>query len=546
MLPRNQLRNWRDLTTTFVFFLLFTILLGTNAWVVDDAYITFRTIDNFVHGYGLTWNVDERVQVYTHPLWMFVVSLFYFITSELFFTVVLLSGLLTLAAVLLAWATVTNGFRDSIWKGYLFMLSIMASKAIMDYASSGLENCMSYLIAAVFLSRLIHLSKSKQVDEGKVFALFLLASLAFLNRADTVLLYIPALLYLMYLSRHLPYRRLGRAILIATIPATGWLLFSLVYYGYPFPNTAYAKVLSTGYPFEWKLHRGVEYLSNSIIWDSASHVIVACAVLFALKKRSWTHVSLIAGVLLYVCFVVTSAASATHMSGRFFALPFFVATILFADNVPSRRFAVAACACLVAFIAWSPVSAVKFGTPLYQPYDQNPNFIDTKWFVFNEGAALLNWRPGKKMPDHGWYHYGKALRSRPERVFLGGARGGEAIGYTGFAAGPTKHFVDRVALSDPLLSKLPAYRPDNIEKWKSGHFHRTIPPSYMESLVTGMNLISDPGFRRYYDYVRTITQGQVWDWNRFAVILNMNLGKYEYLLEQAEQGAEGDAVHRAP
>ncbi|MDP7573157.1 MAG: hypothetical protein QF391_16270, partial [Myxococcota bacterium] len=41
-----------------------------QAWVSDDAFITFRVIDNFVHGYGLRWNVDERVEVYTHPLWL--------------------------------------------------------------------------------------------------------------------------------------------------------------------------------------------------------------------------------------------------------------------------------------------------------------------------------------------------------------------------------------------------------------------------------------------------------------------------------------------
>jgi arabinofuranosyltransferase len=51
--------------------LVFTTL---RAWLCDDAYITFRTVDNFIHGYGLTWNVAERVQAYTHPLWMLLLS----------------------------------------------------------------------------------------------------------------------------------------------------------------------------------------------------------------------------------------------------------------------------------------------------------------------------------------------------------------------------------------------------------------------------------------------------------------------------------------
>ena len=56
---------------------LFSLLLVSSAWMHDDAYITFRTIDNFVNGLGLTWNPAERVQAYTHPLWMLVNALLF-------------------------------------------------------------------------------------------------------------------------------------------------------------------------------------------------------------------------------------------------------------------------------------------------------------------------------------------------------------------------------------------------------------------------------------------------------------------------------------
>ncbi|MBN1250426.1 MAG: hypothetical protein JXC32_22370, partial [Anaerolineae bacterium] len=69
-----------------VLLLGFGALVVRNAWLSDDAYITFRTVDNFVHGYGLTWNVAERVQVYTHPLWMFLLSGVYAITREITIT----------------------------------------------------------------------------------------------------------------------------------------------------------------------------------------------------------------------------------------------------------------------------------------------------------------------------------------------------------------------------------------------------------------------------------------------------------------------------
>src|SRR5882762_6634227 len=40
-------------------FLLFVIV--KDAWLSDDSYITMRVVDNFIRGYGLTWNIDERV-----------------------------------------------------------------------------------------------------------------------------------------------------------------------------------------------------------------------------------------------------------------------------------------------------------------------------------------------------------------------------------------------------------------------------------------------------------------------------------------------------
>ena len=53
---------------------VFFLLLIRTAWLDDDAYITFRTIDNFLNGYGLRWNTINRVQAYTHPLWMMVIT----------------------------------------------------------------------------------------------------------------------------------------------------------------------------------------------------------------------------------------------------------------------------------------------------------------------------------------------------------------------------------------------------------------------------------------------------------------------------------------
>ena len=75
-------RNWIVVCSLFI---LYFILLRT-AWLADDASFTVRTVLNWLNGAGPVFNVGERVQAYTHPLWFLVLSLFTFITNNVFFS----------------------------------------------------------------------------------------------------------------------------------------------------------------------------------------------------------------------------------------------------------------------------------------------------------------------------------------------------------------------------------------------------------------------------------------------------------------------------
>ena len=87
-------------------------LVYTRAWIGEDAFITFRTVDQFVHGNGLRWNVDERVQAYTHPLWMLAWIPFYATTRSLISAVVTLGLVCTGGAYLLLAARLVERFYD--------------------------------------------------------------------------------------------------------------------------------------------------------------------------------------------------------------------------------------------------------------------------------------------------------------------------------------------------------------------------------------------------------------------------------------------------
>lgn len=79
----------------------FTFLFLKNAWVSDDAFITFRTIEQFFSGHGLRWNPHERVQAFTHPLWFWLLAFLRLFSRNDYLNALAASYLLCVGALLL-------------------------------------------------------------------------------------------------------------------------------------------------------------------------------------------------------------------------------------------------------------------------------------------------------------------------------------------------------------------------------------------------------------------------------------------------------------
>ena len=140
----------------------------------------------------------------------------------------------------------------------------------------------------------------------------------------------------------------------------------------------------------------------------------------------------------------------------------------------------------------------------------------------------MNYRPGKQIPfaSEGWVEHGYALRESGKSVV-----DEKNVGFIGYFAGPAVHSVDRYALADPLLARLPAA---SVEKWRIGHFERDIPAGYIQSLRTGVNQIQNPNLAEYYEALALITRGPLFSRARLVAIWKMNTGQFDYLLESAQ------------
>ena len=438
--------------------IIFALVLIKNAWMGDDAFITLRTVDNFVNGYGLRWNVVERVQSYTHPLWMFLITPFYFVTREPYFTTLAISFVVSLVTMYLLLYKVARDKNTA----FLLGLTMICSKAFVDYAVSGLENPLTYLLIVVFG---IVYFQDKRTHKW-LLTLSFIASLSMLNRLDTLLLYLPALLYALFQTKHR-----GKGILymlVGALPIITWEIFSLLYYGFLFPNTAYAK-LSTGVSTGAYIYQGFFYFIDAIKTQPIMIATIVATIYLILRtqgREKIRNLMLMAGMILYLLYILKVGGD--FMSGRFFTLPFMLAVVLLAHTYTFKKthaqIVYGCVAVLLVYTLISPYSVTKNRIDCEDidrfheenPFWENYGVLDERAFYFCQNGFLRIFQ-GVDVPAD-------AMRNIAlEDTMFVKVEG--AVGMKGYYAGPEFYVVDYHALSNPLLSRL-----EIVEKRsQSGH-----------------------------------------------------------------------------
>lgn len=497
----------------------FSLYLLTHAWVSEDAFITLRVVDNFLNGYGLRWNVTERVQVYTHPLWLLLhIPIAVFIPNVLVVSA-LLCFIASVSALYLVLRTAQNRLACAC---ILLFLPLLASKCFVEYSSAGLETPLFYLLYAGFGYVVLHYYYHPRFWLYVSFA----SALLLFNRLDCVLFIAPTLTWLV-VSR---WRNVDiLQILIGAIPLIAWHFFALFYYGFFFPNTKYAKLDSELSPllyFKEGWHYAGHFLSN----DTASALILLLhpiAIYFAVwrnpnPKHPLTLLPLMMsfGTVLYSLYIINIGGD--YMMGRFWAMPFFSAVWLIYIFSPARipRYIYLVIILLLVSTNSVTVSTLRkefpdLGVHPWRMIDAVRSFGGNRIFT-KLWPPELNFQANHKFV--GW---GKKVAQIPPPH----AEIGHYIGMVGFFAGPHNVIVDEGALTDALLSHLPATpkRPFYI-----GHFYRPIPKGYLEFHQTGSMKGMAPSLQSYFKPLRLITSGDLWDVKRLKTIVEFNLGAYDH------------------
>lgn len=244
---------WQQVALLGVLALPLLLAQWLGGWILDDSYISFRYARNALLGHGLVFNPGERVEGYTNFLWtvLFVPVLAF--TGEPAPVAHVLTLALALATVALLWWALRQPVGAV---AALFAAALLAGNTtfvLYTARGSGMETALFTLLI------LAGVVAAAQSGRRTLFAAGALFGLAAMTRPEGVLVAVVcgSALLALRLRRGLRGALAGPLTLAAGAllvfgPYYGW---RYSYYGYPLPNTFYAKVGGTGA----QVFRGLQY-----------------------------------------------------------------------------------------------------------------------------------------------------------------------------------------------------------------------------------------------------------------------------------------------
>ena len=502
-------------------------------WLGDDGFINLRVAGNLLAGHGMVFNVGERVEAATSPLWVGVIAAVGATGVRLEHAAVYTGLVLTLLGVVMAlW-----GLRmlQGPSAGLTVPLGVLAYVAVVpawEYATSGLETGLSlawmgtgFAVTAVLAREQGQPRLVRWLAAGALLGLgpIVRPELALLSAGWFVLL--AAGLWTRSASRR--WVRVAALFTAFGAVPVSYQVFRMGYFAGVVPATALAK---SAFDSNWA--QGLHYLDNFfgryLLWIPLIAVVLVIAVAVAreVAARRWMVlgarlVPFICGAL-YCGYVVMAGGGFMH--GRLFLPGLFAVVISGGWVVVGRSRKGALLGVLAALVlAWSVYCAWTVRHPVENEHwigdergwharvSGNPNPVllsDYEKFPFvRDGRRILapaeRLCPSKALPrtgapGHGcdravlvdFPRYGKwrgQRRSYPihpdavdDGIIMVAMRG--AMGMIGQLLGPDVLLVDHRGLSDPVAARLevtrrgrPGHEKGLSNAWMVGRYAQATP-----------------------------------------------------------------------
>ncbi|NBX02976.1 MAG: hypothetical protein EBR02_02705 [Alphaproteobacteria bacterium] len=484
-----------------------------------------RVLQNLVHGFGLRFNIDERVQVYDSPLWLLLnLPSLYLWNAQPYLALAIIAISTTLAACYILQRIIPAPYIE---RSLVLILAIMASRSCREYLGSGLELPLIWLLLACFIHQLF--SRREHPTH-----LVLIATLLALTHFSNVLLILPALVQTLW--KHRTKLQIS-SLCLAFLPLVFWLIFCLIYYGFLFP-TSYYQMHYYEMASHIKLHTvGWNYFTQSLRYDFYTPALIGAACLygvlyFSLHRRhflfNYPRAQLLALLSLGVMLDVTHTlmfGSGSNVSAHFVAPVFvsiFILYTFYSDHFRSyTRYAFLIITNLyIASLAYYyvafpfPSDAVTHkgvyrtrlaeDTFTYTPYDRSIWRNDVIWrsASADEEADARRARLDLQITDH--------------------------VGREEYLAGPFSTIIDQKGSTDLLLSRIP---PVVRRKGDTQISHNAIPQGYIGARREAYPIEFSPYLNDYHEKLWLLKSAPLFDIERLGALLGIHMGWYDTYLE---------------
>jgi hypothetical protein len=215
--------------------------LSGHAWGADDAYITYRYVENFLRGDGLVFNPGEHVEGYSTFLYVFLLAALALPFGSAMYPLSVGLNLTFAALALLCFFRHIQG-RFGRRNATIAALLLALCPPLWLAVASGLETAL-----VLFLQLAVWLAADRVVTSRRPSMPYILTGglvLLMLARADGFVFVGIALVYLAVNGRLKVAAGCGLAVAVLVAP---YFLWRYSYYGAFLPNTYYAKVAGTVY-----------------------------------------------------------------------------------------------------------------------------------------------------------------------------------------------------------------------------------------------------------------------------------------------------------
>jgi hypothetical protein len=248
--------------------------------LLDDPMISMRYAKNLALGHGLVWNIGERIEGFTNPLWTLYMSLWHHLPIEphMMSLPIQLTSLVALVALAILTYSISKSYVDS--NG----LRIIATAFAVFYFPMIMWSLLGMEVGLITAGLMIAVKWTLDALERDQFdaRIYLLLGILTLVRMDALIFAIAISVFLAYHQRRLKTKHVAAFAAMALVFIGGQTLWRYSYYGEFLPNTYYLK--ATGYPIIYRWTRGLYALYHFL--QQPNLLIALAPIAYALWKRT--------------------------------------------------------------------------------------------------------------------------------------------------------------------------------------------------------------------------------------------------------------------